>query len=259
MNTLLTIEQQFQNHLFHGSEDILPHVIGTNKVPVEVRLGIYRNAYRWRLHDAIASTYPITQCCLEDDSFEALCYDYIDAHPSQFRSIRWFGDHFASFLKNHPSTQDKPYLAELALFEWTLALSFDAPDRQIITLQDMHQIPPESWATLCFTLHPSIHFLTFSWNVVAMWQESTKTQTQSTLHLLESPLPWILWREGLETLFSSLMADEAWAIESLRNGGTFGDLCEGLCQWMDEEQAAHRAASLLKGWITAGLITEVTR
>jgi hypothetical protein len=38
---------------------------------------------------------------------------------------------------------------------------------------------------------------------------------------------------------------------------SFGDICEGLCQWVSEEEAGQRAASLLKTWIQLGLLAEV--
>ena len=41
------------------------------------------------------------------------------------------------------------------------------------------------------------------------------------------------------------------------NGLTFGEICEGLCQWIAEDNAGVHAASLLKGWITTGLISNV--
>ena len=70
-------------------------------------------------------------------------------------------------------------------------------------------------------------------------------------------MDFVLWRNGLTSQFSSLSEDEAWAIDAMIKGLTFGELCEGLCQWVDEEEAGMHAASLLKGWIMMGFITAV--
>ncbi len=35
--------------------------------------------------------------------------------------------------------------------------------------------------------------------------------------------------------FVSLSLDEAWAIDAMINGANFGEICEGLCQWVDEK------------------------
>ena len=71
------------------------------------------------------------------------------------------------------------------------------------------------------------------------------------------PVEWIFWRHNLINQFCSLPEDEAWAIDALLKGSTFGEICEGLCQWVDDEAAAMKAASLLKGWLSAGLIISV--
>ncbi len=254
MTKLMELETTFQNYLLHDNPAIFQHVIGTNKVPIDVRLEIYGHAYRARLHDALAVSYPVLQDYLGEEQFETLCLDYINDYPSPFRSIRWFGDHLPAFLQSY---EEFPYLAELAQFEWTMALVFDAADKSTIQLEHMQQIPPEQWNTLRLQTHPSIHRLTFSWNVIQIWQAINDEQTPDEPQQSSVPIEWILWRNELISQFSSLPADEAWAIDAMINNQTFGEICEGLCQWVDEANVGMHAASLLKGWITAGLITNI--
>ena len=257
MTQLLDLEHSFQNYLLHTDLDIFRHVVGTTKVPVDVRLEIYGFAYRSRLHEALTSSYPVLHRYLGDEAFEALCYTYIDTNPSPFRSIRWFGDQLPTFLSQIEQYQEFPYLAELAQFEWAIALVFDATDSPVMQLEDMQHIPPEAWTDMQFKIHPSAHHLPLSWNVVQIWQMLNDEQTPDDPQQSESSVNWILWRNELMTLFSSLSDDESWAINAMINGATFGEICEGLCQWVDEENAGVHAASLLKGWLMAGLITEV--
>ena len=89
------------------------------------------------------------------------------------------------------------------------------------------------------------------------WQAITDELAPTKPQQNTSDVGWILWRKALMNQFSSLSADELWAIDAMINGLTFGEICEGLCQWIDESDAGMRAASLLKGWITEGLITNV--
>ena len=255
MNTLLNLEHAFQNYLLHTNPDILNHVVGTNKVPIDVRLEVYRHAYRSRLHEALTTTYSVLQSYLGYEQFETLCYAYIDSHPSNFRSIRWFGDQLASYLTNNQPYDEFPYLAELAQFEWTMALVFDAADSTVIQFEDMQTIPAEAWTDMRLQIHPSVHRLSLSWNVVQIWQAITDDQTPDEPEIGESALSWILWRNELTTHFSSISDDEAWAIDAAIKGLTFGEICEGLCQWVDEQNVGMHAASLLKGWIASGIIT----
>ena len=257
MTKLLQVENKFQDYLLHSNQAIFQHVSGTVKVSAETRLGLYAYAYRSRLHEALSSSYSVVESYLGSESFVELCYAYINAHPSQFRSIRWFGDQFADFIAKQPLYQAFPYLSELAKLEWTMALVFDAADSPVLQLEDMQVIPPEAWINMRLQVHPSVHRITLSWNVVQIWQAITDELAPTKPQQNTSDVGWILWRKALMNQFSSLSADELWAIDAMINGLTFGEICEGLCQWIDESDAGMRAASLLKGWITEGLITNV--
>lgn len=256
MNTLFDIENKFQNYLMHTNPDIFNHVVGTCKVPADIRLGVYENAYRARLIEALIAAYPILQSYLGAEPFEDLCFAYIDQHPSNFRSIRWFGDQLAAFMSKNLPYKEFPYLSELAKLEWTMALAFDAADSPIVRLEDMQNIPPEAWADMRLQIHPSAKFLSLSWNTVQIWQMITDEQEPPLPEEIQ-PITWLIWRNDLMSQFTSLSTDEAWAIQSLIKNATFGEVCEGLCQWIDEEKAGMRAASLLKGWIVAGLIAGI--
>lgn len=247
MNTLVTLQDQFQDYLLHSSNKIHAHIVSTEKVPADTRLAIYNNAYWTRLLEALATTYPILKKYLGDEAFEKLGYDYINQYPSSYRSIRWFGDQLATFIMS-------PFLAELARFEWTMTLVFDAADSEVLQIAEVGRIPPEEWINMRFQAHPSAHRLNLFWNVVPIWQ--ALAEEQSPIKPVQSPSPvgWMLWRKELISQFCSLPIEEAWAIDTLLKGATFGEICEGLCQWIEEEKAALHAASLLKGWLAAGLI-----
>ncbi len=256
MSKLLDVETKFQNYLLHSNPDIFNHVVGTCKVPADIRLGIYESAYRARLHEALIATYPVLQNYLGYEQFEELCFAYIDAHPSPFRSIRWFGDRLADFMQIHSPYKEFPYLSELARLEWTMALVFDAANGSVLQLEDMQNVPPEAWITMRLHIHPSVHRLSLSWNTIQIWQTITDEQAPPEPQQ-NPPVDWLFWRNELMSQFASLSEDEAWAIDMVIKQSTFGELCEGLCQWIDEQSAGMHAASLLKGWITAGVIAEV--
>lgn len=257
MNKLFHLETTFQDYLLQAKTDIFQHMVGTTNVPIETRLAIYSNAYRARLHEALAASYSILQSYLGEASFEELCYSYIDIHPSNFRSIRWYGDELASFLSQHDVYKAYPYLAELAAFEWALALAFDGRDGPVIQLEDMQHIPPDVWADMKLHIHPTAYRLSLSWNVVQIWQAMADEQPPPEAQQHSAPLNWVIWRNERLSQFSSLTAEETWALDAAMKGKTFGDICEGLCHWIEEDAVGMHAASLLKGWITAGLLSRI--
>jgi hypothetical protein len=59
-------------------------------------------------------------------------------------------------------------------------------------------------------------------------------------------------------MFRELTVEEAMMWDEAGNGIPFGVLCEMLATYADPDGAAGRGASYLHGWITAGLLTDVS-
>jgi len=68
---------------------------------------------------------------------------------------------------------------------------------------------------------------------------------------------WVIWRKHLLIQYVSLSDDEVAAFDVIAQNQTFSMMCEKLCDYVSEDQAGLRAASLLKNWITQGLIESV--
>lgn len=255
MSRLAELQRDFQNHVMHGSEQIAVAVTDTPQAPAAVRLGIYSEAYRLRLIDALASTLPRLQQLLGQDRFAALAGDYIDRHPSQYRSIRWFGDRVSALLAEF--APDQPWYAELAAWEWNIASAFDAADDQPVGVEALAAIDPERWPTLQFTLHPSVQLVHMRTNAPSLFKALTEDAPVPAGLMLNTPQPWLIWREQLTTQYRSLGADEAAALEAIRSGGTFETLCDTLCNWHDAESVPLQAAGMLKRWVIELMITAV--
>jgi len=253
MSALMHLQNKFQSYLINSDCDINADIEETKKVSAITRLQIYGDAYQSRLIEALASNYPILQKYLGDESFQELALHYIDEHPSTFRSIRWFGDQFENFLQKH----NEPYLAELSKLEWRMTLTFDASDREIIDMTAVMQIPPDDWGMMQFTPHPSVYLLDFQWNVIQIWRSLSEDNSPDAPLKCDVPIPYIFWRKDLINQYCSLPLDEYFAIDSMMKGHTFGEICEGLYERVGDEDAALRAASLLKGWINSGLISAI--
>lgn len=258
MSELNHLQEIFQNFLMHDNDEIFKCVINTHKVPVKTRLSIYKNAYQSRLQEALAANYPVLRKYLGDEQFTQLAVGYIDTYPSSFQSIRWFGDNLVDFLKGSAVWQTSPYLAELAEFEWTCGLVFDALNTEFLLIDEMATVPPDMWSVMSFKARSSVKCLQFSWNIVEIWHGLTEDPPIAIEPKYSStPITWLLWRQDLACQFISLANDEAWAITAMMQGATFGEICEGISQWYNAEDAGLRAASLLKGWIMAELIESV--
>ncbi len=257
VSELARLQEGFFRCLVDGDRAFEESILGTERVGAALRLNIYSNAYRLRLLEALADAYPSVHTLLGDERFQALGLAYVDAWPSQHFSIRWFGHRLSRFLAESPDYRDTPVLAEMAAFEWALRDAFDAADTPVLDLDGLRRIEPEAWAGLGMRFHPSMRRLDLAWNVPQLWSaiDSGDSPTAPACH--DYPIGWVIWRRGLQTYFRSLDVDEAHALDAGANGETFGVICDGLTEWVDELNAPQRAAGMVSRWAEDGLIASV--
>src|SRR5580698_6600227 len=197
---LRELQQDMQRHLLGEASGITAGIVDAPPLSAADRLAIYRNAYQIRLIDALHDTYPVLHGLLGDEAWVALGEAYVAAHPSVFRSIRWYGAELADFMANFPP-YDQPILSEVALLEWTLAEVFDAQDAQALTRASLSAVAPDAWAGLTFEFHPSLRRLEFSWNTAAVWKAMSRDETPPAPEVGDTPVPWLLWRQDLQNYF----------------------------------------------------------
>lgn len=252
MSTLAQLQRDLQHHVLTGDATIADAVNGTAAVPAATRLGVYSNAYRIRLADALGDNMPHLRELLGEDEFGAVAARYIDTHPSQFASIRWFGDRLAQELeRSHP---EQPWFAELARWEWALAASFDAQDAPAVGIEALATVAPDAWGELRLEFHPSVQQLQLQTNAQAVFKSLAEEQSPPQPASLGSPQSWLLWRQDLKTQYRSLEPTETAALTVVRGGGSFGEMCEALCEWHEAEAVPLVAAGMLKRWIVEELL-----
>ena len=251
MRELQGLQNDFQNYLLDKTTAIQTAVVDVAPVPASTRLNVYKDGYYLRLLEALQQDYEVLHALIGDDEFDQLARDYIRAHPSTFRSIRWYGKELSVFLQEKTN---QSCLIEMAQFEWLLTETFDAADSEIMTIEDMAKIPPKKWPMMRFVLHPSLRQLNLSTNTVSMWQSYKEKGLLTAPEQTDTYAPWIIWRRELNILFCSLTPAEHYMLQTLLSGGSFKMLCEGLDEWVSEENIAMEAALFLKRLIFDRLI-----
>lgn len=252
------LERDFQALVLVGTEGIERAVVGTTQVPVTTRLAIYSNAYRSRLTEALEHNYPMLAQLLGARQFGELAWRCIDRYPSSHYSIRWFGERLPDLLAAEDPYSDQPLLTELARWEWSMASAFDAADAPVLPAAEVAQRSPGQWGGLRFEFHPSMHLLTLRTNAPAVWRALSRNESPPEGVRQQVAQVWLLWRRRLDTLYRSLSAVEARALESARNGGTFATVCDVLAAELGEDSAALEAARFLALWLEAELLSAVT-
>jgi Putative DNA-binding domain len=254
VSELAALQADFQHYLLRGEAAIEARVTGSERVPAAARLAIYGGAYRGRLAEALAANYPALARLLDED-FAELAQAYVAAHDSPYFSIRCYGEDLARFLAAEERYAAAPLLADLARWEWAMTGVFDAADAAPLEAAALAQVAPDAWALLRFRWHPSVTRLDLRWNAPQVWQALTEERERPPAAVTAQATPWLLWRQGLTTYFRSLTPTEAQALDAARSGWPFGELCELLCETVGDAQAPVTAATFLRGWVGAGLIS----
>lgn len=257
MKKLADLQDAFQQHVLHGEPAFVDAVVSTKAASAAERTGIYHQAYRLRLIEALGNDYPALQALLGDEAFTAMGHAYIDRHPSRHPSLRWFGKSLARFLAGQAPYKDRPVLAELAAFEWAQGETFDAEDGPLIGIEAMAGIAPEDWGEMRFVFQPAIRRLCLDWNAMAICKAAKHGEALPAAARGGQPVDWLLWRRDRKVYWRSLGADEADALTLAQAGEDFSEVCEALCEHVDEAEAAMRAAVLLKQWLSEGLLSAI--
>lgn len=257
MRELSAVQFAMQQYVVSGDAQVAALIGPGPRANANARLAVYYHAYRERLVEALSTDFEALAAVLGTEAFRAVCLAYVAAVPSRFRNIRWYGGAFADFLQSTPPWSARPELAELARFEWTLTLAFDAADAPHVTFDDLAGLPPEAWGTLRMGFHPSLRLLSLHSNSPAVRMAVGGGDALPALALQHDPVHWRVWRKDGDPHFHSLSPEEHWAMDAVRRGEDFGALCEGLTEFVDADHAPQLAAQLLQTWIADGLIAQV--
>lgn len=255
--TLAELQANLQDFLLDKKFDANDLTLETPAFSRQERLAIYHNAYRLRLIDALSKDYPALKFYLGDEAFVELSTAFIEANPSHNPSLRWLGEKLSSFLRSQTEWREKNHLVELAEFEWAQITAFDADDKAIVTLEDIRVLPPEDWMTLRLEFHSSVQLLYFNSNAPEQWQSAINNSTVTETTTNKELQVWLVWREDLQVVYRPLEKPEAWALNAFLTAHNFADVCEGLCDWFDEEKVPLQTAQYLQQWISGHLITRI--
>jgi hypothetical protein len=255
MSGLEKLQSLFQDHVFTRDSDAVASFVGNAAASAESRLGVYYDAYRLRLVDCLQNDFPGLFALMGEEPFDALCRRYIIQHPSIHPNVRWFGEQLAGFLAVDDEMAGRPYLAEMARFEWARGLAFDAPDATVMESGHLTQLTAEEWPTLSLQLHPTVHRSQFDWNIGPIWRAVCAEESLPAPAKLGHPEQLALWRRATTVYWRSLQHPEARALDAFRDGKDFAEVCTKLCEWFPEDEIPAVVAGMLRQWVAEGLLS----
>jgi Putative DNA-binding domain len=253
--SLADLQRAFQDYVLASSEAFTVQVRDTSKADRVTLLDVYRDGYALRLIEVLTNDFPGVLAMVGIEGFDTLTRAYIAHHPSRHPSVRWFGRNLGDFLAATAPYDRTPALAEMARFEWALGEAFDSVDAEPIKAEAIMAVAPEAWETIAFAPIPSLQHLAFAHDVPPAWQRREEAEP-GTLDVanLDALVPWVIWRPERASNFRSLEPDEAAMLAAMIERQPFPALCEALLPYVEEDQAAARAAGLLRAWVEEGMI-----
>lgn len=245
---LAQLQESFQAHVLRNDAAIAQEIIADARFPTALRLGVYSDAYALRLVEVLAESFPAVQAALGVQPFAALVSEFARAHPSRFRSARDYGEELGPWLASRLTGTRAVGIADLARFEWAVAGAFDAADQPALQPADLAAVPASQWPALQFEFSPTLRCVNLTSNAVAWWRFACAAEARPSRWRPTCLQRWLVWRRDLAVFYRRLSQAEAGMLDAALSGQCFAELCETL-------DGAARAAGLLHGWVSEGLLS----
>lgn len=224
-------------------------------------LNVYRGNYRNSQIEALRDTYAKTQGWAGDEPFKQAAINHVIANPCASWTIDDAGADFdqtcARFFK------DAPEVAELAWLEWAMLAAFSAADTTPLDLEqfglETSAFGEEQWLSLQLELVPDLTAKTTEFDLNAMWRWAEDNEGARPDPALSQPSGVFVWREEERATFQMVAPDEVDAVNAVRSGRSYGEICMLLAgDDADAErlqEAAMRAGAILGRWVQEGFVT----
>jgi hypothetical protein len=215
------------------------------------RIGIYTNAFFFRLLDCFAEDYPATLAVVGIDEFTAIVKEYLLVYPSTEPSIFYADYYLPDFLAAHRSAGSWPFIADLARLERAILDSFIAADASPLGVDALRALPSNEWPGLALQTHPAVAIVRGEWRVAAIlraiedgqeWQISANEQART-----------LVWRQNSQVYYRDLGLAESQALEALSQGTSFSSICETLATVTEAPEQVALIGRLFARWLADGI------
>jgi hypothetical protein len=213
-----------------------------------------------RITGVLEQAFPATAAVMGSEHFGEVCWRYLRAHPSAEANVRWVGRHFVEFLSGREVGErfdllQRPWLVELAAFEWARGLAFDAEVCPVLTVASLTSTPLHDWPSLRLAACPSLHALHFAHDVASVWDAAGRGQSSGAPPA--QPQHLVVWRQGHGVRVERVEPAEGTALGWLAQGKSLSRFCERVAaDQPDGVQAARKALSYLQRWAARGWLRQ---
>ncbi len=177
-------------------------VAGPNGKAASKRYNIYRNNVTVSLINALAATFPATQCITGVDFFRAMARLHVRATPPKSPLLFEYGRDFPDFIELYEHARSMPWLADVARIERAWLDAYHSVDAKPLPPEVLASIPPERLADAVLTAHPATRIVRSPFPAVTIFAANRNDVTGRIE--ANGPEDALLTRPGLEVIVRRL-------------------------------------------------------
>ena len=201
---LQQMQQLLQQSIITGNDDDACtktwNVPRENFTPAQ-QLGVYVDAYRYRLKDVVSEDYPVLAHYLGRDAFDRLVSSFVEKTASEHFNIARYALGLNAFIEKNIS--DNVFAQELASLETAIAQLMDAPQGSALSKSEVENIGAENLLMASFSLIPAVQLFEFTHDVngyysAVMKEDTSEAPRRQPTHLAVFRHENTMWRMELD-------------------------------------------------------------
>jgi len=134
------------------------------------RATVYQRSYRDGMVGVLSSLTPAVEQWVGAAFFAQLSQAYACSAPPQAAALLSYGTDFPDFIKTFPGADTLPWLASVAEWEIARHRAYHAAEAPYLDPASLQALPPEAFAQLRFSFHPTLRMFQSPWPVLSLWR-----------------------------------------------------------------------------------------
>jgi hypothetical protein len=167
---LADLQAAYRGYLISGDSAPLAPAIVADAFDSAERLAIYRNNFLISLGEALKANFPVTLQLLGAEFFEQAARRFVLAQPPQRPCQFEYGAGLADYLRDLPHLATRPYIVDVARFEFARIAAYNAPVEPAVTPEALVGLSPERLETLPIRRARHAVIIAVRAPVLALWQ-----------------------------------------------------------------------------------------
>lgn len=227
MPALADLQADFRNAVLGGDDARAVDLIVDSAIPAGKRIQIHRNNTFITLTESLAAVYPVILRLVGKEFFEAVCRQFILAHPPRNRSLIFYGLDMASFLESFPPVDDLPYLPDVARLEWAWHSAYHAADAIPLAPERLAALDPNTLPALGLELHSTCRFVSSQFPIFRIWRANQPDgDADETINLADGGDMLMVIRPLFNVQIRNLNPPETAFLLALDGGADLGHAAE---------------------------------